>query len=126
MKNTLFAIALATAGLAAIPLTSQAAENQSGFFINGNIGQSNLDKGVYDDDDTGFGANVGYRWAVTPSVLLGVEGGYTDLGEFSAKSRYDGLGVRSAELNRTRRVPHARSARRRPRGPSCRRRRASA
>jgi OOP family OmpA-OmpF porin/outer membrane immunogenic protein len=99
MKNTLFAIALATAGFAALPLTAQAAENQSGFFLNGNIGQSNLDKGVYDDDDTGYAANFGYRWAVAPSVLLGVEGGYTDLGEFSPKGASNGLGVRSAELS---------------------------
>jgi len=89
MKNTLFAIALATAGLTAIPLTSHAAD-QSGFFINGNVGQSNLSKGLYDDDDTGFGANVGYRWAVAPNVLLGVEGGYTDLGKFSTKGNVIG------------------------------------
>jgi opacity protein-like surface antigen len=97
MKNTLFAIALAAAGLTAIPLTSHAAD-QSGFFINGNVGESNLSKGAYDDSDTGFGANVGYRWAVSPSVLLGVEGGYTDLGSFSTKNRYDGLGLRDAEI----------------------------
>ena len=98
MKNTLFAIALATAGLTAIPLTSHAAD-QSGFFINGNVGQSNTSKGLYDDDDTGFGANVGYRWAVAPNVLLGVEGGYTDLGEFSTKDRFTGLGVPNAEIS---------------------------
>jgi opacity protein-like surface antigen len=90
MKNTLLAIALATAGLTAIPLTSHAADDHSGFFINGNIGQSNLDKGVFDDDDTAFGGNFGYRWAVGPSVLLGVEGGYTDLGEFDAKDSISG------------------------------------
>jgi len=98
MKTTLFAIALATAGLTAIPLTSHAAD-QSGFFINGNVGQSNTSKGLYDDDDTGFGANVGYRWAVAPNVLLGVEGGYTDLGEFSTKDRFTGLGVPNAEIS---------------------------
>ena len=98
MKNTLFAIALATAGLTAIPLTSHAAD-QSGFFINGNVGQSNLSKGLYDDDDTGFGANVGYRWAVAPNVLLGVEGGYTDLGEFATKGRYAGVGIPNAEIS---------------------------
>jgi opacity protein-like surface antigen len=97
MKNTIFAIALATAGLAAIPLTSHAAD-QSGFFINGNVGQSNTSKDVYDDDDTGFGANVGYRWAVAPNVLLGVEGGYTDLGSFSTKSSFRGLGIPDAEI----------------------------
>ena len=88
MKNTLIAIALATAGLAAIPLTSHAADNNSGFFINGNVGDSNVSKGLYDDDDTGFGANVGYRWAVAPNVLIGIEGGYTDLGSISPKKQY--------------------------------------
>src|SRR6185437_12709581 len=98
MKNTLFAIALATAGLSAVPLTSHAAD-QSGFFINGNVGESSVNKGVYDDSDTGFGGNIGYRWAVAPNVLLGVEGGYTDLGNFSTKSRYDGLGIPDAKLS---------------------------
>ncbi|HKE46718.1 MAG TPA: porin family protein [Rhodanobacteraceae bacterium] len=98
MKNTLIAIALATAGLSAVPLTSHAAD-QSGFFINGNVGQSNVNKGLYDDDDTGFGANVGYRWAVAPSVLLGVEGGYTDLGKFSTKDQFNGAGIPDAKLS---------------------------
>jgi opacity protein-like surface antigen len=95
MKNTMFAIALAAAGFAAAPLTSHAADNHSGFFINGNVGQSNFDKNGFDDDDTAFGGNVGYRWAVSPSVLLGVEGGYTDLGQFDAKHDISGI---SAEL----------------------------
>ncbi len=85
MKNTLFALALATAGCAVLP-AAHAADDHDGFFINGNAGQSNLSKNGYDDNDTGYGANVGYRWAVSPSVLLGVEGGYTDLGSFSPKS----------------------------------------
>jgi len=96
MKNTLFAIALATAGLATV--SAAHAADQSGFFVNGNVGQSNLSKGAYDDDDTGFGANVGYRWAVAPNVLLGIEGGYTDLGKFSTKSRDNALGLGDAEL----------------------------
>jgi len=94
MKNTLFAIALASAGLLSLPSISQAADT-SGFFINGNVGQSNLDKGVFDDDDTAFGGNFGYRWAVAPNVLIGVEGGYTDLGSFDAKHS---LGLDKAEL----------------------------
>ena len=98
MKSTLFAIALATAGLSAVPLTSHAAD-QSGWFINGNVGQSTTSKGLYDDDDTGFGANVGYRWAVAPNVLLGIEGGYTDLGEFATKGRYAGVGIPNAEIS---------------------------
>ena len=90
MKNTLFAIALAATGLVAVPAAHAA--NNSGFFVNGNVGQSNLSKGAYDDDDTGYGVNIGYRWAVAPNLLLGVEGGYSDLGSFAAKSRYAPLG----------------------------------
>ena len=84
MRNTLLAIALTTTGFLAIPALGQAADT-SGFFINGNIGQASLDKGAFDDDDTAFGANIGYRWAVAPAVLIGIEGGYTDLGSFKAK-----------------------------------------
>jgi OOP family OmpA-OmpF porin/outer membrane immunogenic protein len=90
MKNTLLAIALATAGLVALPVAHAA--DSSGFFINGNIGQSNLSNGAYDDSDTGYAANIGYRWAVAPSVLIGVEGGYTDLGSIAPKSSYGFLG----------------------------------
>jgi OOP family OmpA-OmpF porin/outer membrane immunogenic protein len=88
MKNTLLALALATAGLAALPAH---AADTNGWFINGNVGQSNLSKGVYDDDDTAFGANVGYRWALAPNFLFGVEGGYTDLGNFSPKGNPSGF-----------------------------------
>jgi opacity protein-like surface antigen len=87
MKNTLLAIALATASFAAVP--AFAADNGNGaggFFVNGNVGQSNLSKGIYDDSDTGYGVNLGYRWALNPNVALGVEGGYTDLGKFSTKN----------------------------------------
>jgi OOP family OmpA-OmpF porin/outer membrane immunogenic protein len=86
MKTTLFAIAFAATGLAALPAVSHAADDKGGFFVNGNVGQANLDKGVYDENDTGYGVNLGYRWAVAPNLALGVEGGYTDLGKFSPKS----------------------------------------
>jgi OOP family OmpA-OmpF porin/outer membrane immunogenic protein len=93
MKSTLFAIALATAGLAVASAPSHAADNNGagGFFINGNIGESSLDHQGYNDSDTGYMGNIGYRWAFTPGVALGVEGGYTDLGKFSPKNGGDGL-----------------------------------
>jgi OOP family OmpA-OmpF porin/outer membrane immunogenic protein len=92
MKNTLFALALSAAGLAVAPLQSHAADNgNGGFFVNGNVGQSNLSKGVYDDNDTAYGVNLGYRWALNPNVALGVEGGYTDLGKFDTKNSVAGL-----------------------------------
>jgi len=99
MKNTLFTIALAAAGLAVVPAISHADTNgNGGFFVNGNIGQSNLSKGAYDDNDTGAGVNLGYRWAINPNVALGVEGGYTDLGKFDTKDSFNGLGLGRAEV----------------------------
>jgi len=100
MKTTLFALALASAGLAAAPAMSHAADANGpggGFFINGNIGQSSLSKGAYDDNDTGYAGNIGYRWALNPNVALGIEGGYTDLGKFDPKSGSDGLGRASVK-----------------------------
>jgi opacity protein-like surface antigen len=83
MKNTLLAIAIATAGFAAFPVASHAADGNGGFFVNGNVGRSTLNKGVYDDNDTGYGVNAGYRWSLAPNFALGIEGGYTDLGKWS-------------------------------------------
>ena len=99
MKNSLLAIALAAGGIVAAPAISHAADNNGagGFFVNGNVGQSSLDKGAYNDDDTAWGGNIGYRWALNPNVALGVEGGYTDLGKFAPKSSSAQLG--KAELN---------------------------
>src|SRR3569623_958113 len=80
MRSTVIAIALAAAGLAILPAVSRADDasgTNGGFFVNGNIGRSNLDKGPYDDNDTGYAGNIGYRWALNPNVALGVEGGYT-------------------------------------------------
>jgi OOP family OmpA-OmpF porin/outer membrane immunogenic protein len=83
MKNTLFALTLSAAGLAVIPALGHTAEGSNGgFFVNGNVGQSNLSKGLYDDSDTAYAVNIGYRWAINANVALGIEGGYTDLGKF--------------------------------------------
>jgi OOP family OmpA-OmpF porin/outer membrane immunogenic protein len=100
-NNKLLALALATS-FAAIPLASFAADNSGngngGFFVNGNVGQSSLSKGIYDDNDTGYGLNAGYRWALNPNVALGLEGGYTDLGKFDTKDSFNGLGLGRASV----------------------------
>lgn len=91
-RSTALALALATAGLFAMPSAGFADDgNNGGAFINGGIGQSNLDKGAYNDNDTGYNVNIGYRWAINPSVALGVEGGYTDIGSFGPKGAYAGF-----------------------------------
>ena len=99
MKNTAFAIALSAAGLFAAPVLTHAANGDNGgFFVNGMIGQSNLDKGAYNDSDTGYGGNVGYRWALSPAVAIGLEGGYTYLGKYDPKSGFEGTGLPRAEV----------------------------
>jgi OOP family OmpA-OmpF porin/outer membrane immunogenic protein len=102
MKNTVLAIAFAAAGLAAAPAITQAQEGNtgnSGFFINGNVGQASLSKGVYDDNDAGYGVNASYRCAFTPNVAIGVEGGYTDLGKYKAKDSFSGIGLPEAKIS---------------------------
>ena len=86
MKNIVWIIATTVAGLTALCQNSQAAQEHAGFFINGNIGQSAVNKGVYDDNDTAYGVNAGYRWDLASNFALGAEGGYVDLGHWSAKS----------------------------------------
>ncbi|HNR91197.1 MAG TPA: outer membrane beta-barrel protein [Dokdonella sp.] len=87
MKTAIIALALATAGLVAVPLSAHAqGPDKGGFFLNGSVGQANVDDGLYDDDDTAFGANFGYRWSVGPGAAFGIEGGYQNLGEWSPKA----------------------------------------
>lgn len=91
MKKSLLALAFATAGLMAAPAVfAQSAPNgNGGWFVNGNVGRTSINKGPYDGHDTGYGINGGYRWAVSPSVALGAEIGYNDLGNIHAKNIFN-------------------------------------
>jgi opacity protein-like surface antigen len=89
MKNTLLALALSAAALA-LPVASHAAD-AGGFFVNGGAGQSDVDKGVYKDNESAFYGNIGYRWALSPAAAVGIEGGYTSQGTFAPKGGYEGL-----------------------------------
>ena len=86
MKTPFIALALATAGILAAPIAAHAQDDKGGFFINGNVGKAGVDDGLYDDDDTAFGANLGYRWSAGPGAAFGIEGGYQNLGEWSPKA----------------------------------------
>ena len=90
-KKALLALALATAGLIAVPaaFAQSAQTDNGGWFVNGNVGRTSIDKGPYNGHDTGYGINGGYRWAVSPSVALGVEAGYNDLGNIHAKNIFN-------------------------------------
>lgn len=82
MKNTLGLLALAAAGLFVLPIIANAQVTE-GAFINGNLGSASLDSGPIDGNDTSYGANAGYRWALSPGTLFGFEAGYVDLGSYS-------------------------------------------
>jgi OOP family OmpA-OmpF porin/outer membrane immunogenic protein len=90
MKKTLLALAFATAGLLTVPAFAQdASAGNGGWFVNGNVGRTSIDKGPYNDSDTGYAINGGYRWAVNPALALGVEAGYNDLGNIHAKNIFN-------------------------------------
>jgi len=89
MKNTLLALAISAAALA-LPMTSHAAD-AGGFFINGGIGQSDVDKDAYNDNETAGDVNIGYRWALSPAAAIGLEGGYTSMGTFKPKGEFADL-----------------------------------
>jgi len=88
MKKTLLALAFASAALLAVPaaFAQSAPTHNDGWFVNGNVGRTSIDKGPYDGHDTGYGINGGYRWAVNPSVALGVEAGYNDLATSTSRT----------------------------------------
>lgn len=88
MKKTLFALALASAGLLAVPaaFAQTTTTSDAGWFINGNVGRTAIDHGPYDGHDTGYALNGGYRWSLAPNFALGAEVGYNDLGNVRARN----------------------------------------
>ncbi|MFC4764034.1 porin family protein [Dyella koreensis] len=91
MKKTLLALAFATAGLMVVPaaFAQNASSDNGGFFINGNVGRTSINKGPYDDHDTGYALNGGYRWSLAPNFALGAEVGYNDLGNIHPKNIFN-------------------------------------
>lgn len=88
MKKTLLALALAATGMLVVPASfaQNAPVDNAGWFINGNVGRTSVNHGPYDDHDTGYALNGGYRWSLAPNFALGAEIGYNDLGNIRAKN----------------------------------------
>jgi opacity protein-like surface antigen len=101
MKNMLLRFALAASSIMpAVVMAADSTAGSDGFFVNGNLGRSHPDRqATYDDSDTGYGVNVGYRWALNPRFALGVEGGYANLGSFDPRSDDAGLPVSRAKVD---------------------------
>ena len=80
-------LALSLVAAFAMPAMAMAANSTPHWFVNGQIGQSKL-RGMTASNDTSTGTdfNVGYRWDVGPTIQLGVEAGYADLGKYSDSS----------------------------------------
>lgn len=92
MKKTIFALAIATTGLAlsagafAQDTTPESGWNaQSGWYIDGDLGvaQANNNNHYKGSNYTG-GLTGGYRWAVGPDLSIGPEIGYVYLGKADA------------------------------------------
>ena len=90
MKNTILALALATAGLAAVPAFAQDSGQtaQQGWYVGANAGYGQVQKGPYDNGDFAGGVKGGYRFAINPETSLGMEVGYVYLGRADARGQY--------------------------------------
>jgi OmpA-OmpF porin, OOP family len=93
MKKTLFALALATAGVMAIPAAfaqdaGQTQTAQQGWYVGANAGYADVSRGPYDNGEFAGGIKGGYRFAINPETSLGAEVGYVYLGRVSAQNSY--------------------------------------
>ncbi|HET7329163.1 outer membrane protein [Dyella sp.] len=94
MKKTLFAVALAAVGFAAVPAAfAQSAPTQTaqqGWYVGAEAGYGQINKGPYDSHGDAIGGiKGGYRFAINPETSIGVEAGYQYLGRIDAR---DGAG----------------------------------
>jgi opacity protein-like surface antigen len=81
MQKFLISAAIA-ASLAVASFASHADDANGHFFVNAGAGQSSYRVGgLNDKSDLGYDMNLGYRWAISPVLDLGLEGGYVVLGE---------------------------------------------
>ncbi|KAF1723034.1 outer membrane beta-barrel protein [Pseudoxanthomonas wuyuanensis] len=82
-NNTLLSTALIAALAGGAVFGAQAAEDR-GFYAGAGAGQSLVDEGSYDDEDTAFSVFGGYQF----NRYFALEGGYADLGSLES----DGVG----------------------------------
>jgi opacity protein-like surface antigen len=96
MKNIVVGL-LGLLTLSAVPCRA-AEESNGGFFVNANVGRSDVNEVTYNDNDTGYGANLGYRWTFNPYMAIGVEGGYTRIGSFAPIKPFEFPNLRNADI----------------------------
>lgn len=79
--------------LGAVAFGAQAAEPK-GFYAGAGAGQSLIDEGGYDDEDTAFSVFGGYQF----NRWFGLEAGYSDLGKLESKGAGRDLEASSVSL----------------------------
>lgn len=92
--KTLFAVALAAAGVTAIPAafaqTTPTQTAQQGWYVGAEAGYGQVNHGAYDNKGNYIGGiKGGYRFAINPETSVGVEAGYQYLGFVNAKGAYN-------------------------------------
>jgi len=100
MKKTLFVVALATVGFAAVPAafaqSAASPTSQQGWYVGAEAGYGEINKGPYNDKGNAIGGiKGGYRFAINPEMSVGVEGGYQYLGQVDARSDSSKSSLRS-------------------------------
>ncbi|WP_342316842.1 outer membrane beta-barrel protein [Lysobacter sp. FW306-1B-D06B] len=78
-KNKLLSTALVAVIASAAAFGAQAADK--GFYAGAGVGQSFVDEGAYDDEDTAFSVFGGYQF----NRYFGLEGGYADFGKLEPR-----------------------------------------
>jgi len=78
-KNKMLSTALVAVIAGAAAFGAQAADK--GFYAGAGVGQSTVDEGAYDDDDTAFSVFGGYQF----NRYFGLEGGYADFGKLEPR-----------------------------------------
>lgn len=95
MKRTILSTTVLAAALGLAAFGAQAADGgKTGFYAGAGVGQSFVDEGAYDDEDTAFSAFGGYQFHRN----FALEAGYTDFGKIKPAGTGPDLEAQSVSL----------------------------
>lgn len=98
-KNKVLSTALVAVIASAAAFGAQAADK--GFYAGAGVGQSYVDEGAYDDEDTAYSVFGGYQF----NRYFGLEGGYADFGKLEPRGTGTPLEASSVYLTAVGTVP---------------------
>ncbi|RPE79697.1 outer membrane beta-barrel protein [Vulcaniibacterium tengchongense] len=98
-KNKMLSRTLLAVLIGAAAFGAQAADR--GFYAGAGVGQSYVDEGAYDDEDTAFSAFAGYQF----NRYFGLEAGYADFGKLEPRGLGTDLEANSVYLTAVGTVP---------------------